>query len=172
MLAIVLALLAVGCARPDRRAVADVRKPKAATLLPEDLAIGFLQEIKSKPGRSLLAGETAIPPCQFTDKGTSSGGEYRKLTGQRAPNQVTEYSRWILFKIEDPGGRDLTPAELDRPNAWNYSLRTPRTARTVFGTMDHCILGPTTEPTRKVVEALAALGVEVAREYAYILPKN
>ena len=139
------------------------------TLVPTDLAIGFLQEIKSRPNRSLLAGETTIPPCRFTEKGVWSGGEYRKMTGQRAPAQVSSYEHWVLFKIEDPSGRDFVPAELDKPNAWNYSLRTPRAARTVFGTSDHCIVGPTTEPARKVVEALSALGVALAPEYGYIV---
>ena len=140
-----------------------------ATLVPADLALGFLQEIKSQPNQSLLAGETTIPPCRFTDKGAWSGGEYRKMTGQRAPAQVTGYSQWVLFRIEDPTGRDFAPAELDKANAWNYSLRTPRTARTVFGTSDHCIIGPTTEPARKMVEALSALGVAIAPEFGYIV---
>ena len=170
-IALIALALAAGCAR-DRRNLEDVRKTKTATLLPPDIAMAFLQDIKSEPGKSLLAGETTIPPCQFTDKGTWSGGQYRKLTGRPAPNTVTEYSRWILFKIEDPAGRDLTPAELDQPNAWNYSLRTPRSARTVSRTRDRCIIGPTTEPVRKMVEALAALGVEVAPEHAYIVPRN
>jgi hypothetical protein len=117
----------------------------------------------------LLAGEATIPPCRFGEKATGSAGEYRKLTGQRAPVQLTSYQQWILFKIEDPAGRDFVPAELQKTNAWNYSLRTPRNARTVFGTTDHCIIGPTTEPVRKVVEALAALGVELAPEYGYVV---
>jgi hypothetical protein len=163
---IALALLIAACARPR---VHDARSSKTATLVPADLALGFLQEIKSRPNRSLLAGEATIPPCRFGEKGTGSAGEYRKLTGQRAPVQLTSYQHWILFKIEDPAGRDFVPAELAKPNAWNYSLRTPRAARTVFGTTDHCIVGPTTEPARKVVEALGALGVAVAAEYAYIV---
>jgi hypothetical protein len=164
-----LALLVVDCARQAPPYVVDGRAARAATLVPADLAIGFLQEIKSRPNRSLLAGETTIPPCRFTEKGVWSGGEYRKVTGQRAPAQVTGYEHWVLFKIEDPSGRDFVPAELDKPNAWNYSLRTPRAARTVFGTSDHCIVGPTTEPARKVVEALTALGVVLAPEYGYIV---
>jgi hypothetical protein len=160
---VALVLLVVDCAR---RAPPQTR---ATTLVPAELAIGFLQEIKSRPNRSLLAGETTIPPCRFTEKGVWSGGEYRKVTGQRAPAQVTSYEFWMLFKIEDPGGRDFAPAEVDKPNAWNYSLRTPRAARTVFGTSDHCIVGPTTEPVRKVVEALTALGVALAPEYGYIV---
>jgi hypothetical protein len=39
----------------------------------------------------------------------------------------------------------------------------------VFGTTDHCIIGPTTEPVRKVLEALAALGVQIAPEYGYVV---
>jgi hypothetical protein len=171
-IALIALALAAGCARPDRSNYEDVRKTKTAALLPPDIAMAFLQEIRSRPGKSLLAGETTIPPCQFTEKGVWSGGQYRKLAGRRAPNYVTEYKGWILYKIEDPSGHDFTAAELDKPNAWNYSLRTPRSARTVFGTTDHCLIGPTTEPARKIVEALAALGVEVAPEYAYIVPRN
>lgn len=163
-----LALLVAGCARQISPYTVPAPATRATTLVPADLALGFLQEIKSRPNRSLLAGEATIPPCRFAEKGTWSGGEYRKMTGQRAPSQVTSYEHWVLFKIEDPSGRDLIPAELDKPNAWNYSLRTPRGARTVFGTTDHCIIGPTTEPVRKVVEALAALGVAVS-EYGYIV---
>lgn len=166
LVAIALALAVTACARPR---IHDARTSRTATLLPADLALGFLQEIKSRPNRSLLAGEAAIPPCRFTEKGTGSAGEYRKLTGQRAPVQLTSYQHWILFKIEDPAGRDFVPPELGKANAWNYSLRTPRTARTVFGTTDHCIIGPSTEPVRKVVEALAALGVDVASEYGYVV---
>jgi hypothetical protein len=164
--AIALGLALAACARPR---VHDAGASKSATLVPADLALGFLQEIKSRPNRSLLAGEAAIPPCRFGEKGTGSGGEYRKLTGQRAPAQLTSYPQWILFKIEDPAGRDFVRAELDKANAWNYSLRTPRTARTVFGTTDHCIIGPSTEPVRKVLEALAALGVGIAAEYGYVV---
>ncbi|MGH8724351.1 MAG: hypothetical protein ACREU1_05805, partial [Burkholderiales bacterium] len=147
----------------------DARAPKAASLVPADLAMGYLQGIKSEAGRSLLTGETTIAPCRFTEKGLWSGGEYNRLIGRRAPNQVTAYTHWVLFKIEDPAGRDIVPADLGREGAWNYSVRTPRTARTVFGTTDHCIIGPTAEPARKVVEALAALGVEVAAEFTYML---
>ena len=166
LVAVALALAVAACARPR---VHDARTSGAGTLLPADLALAFLQEIKSRSNRSLLAGEATIPPCRFGEKGTGSAGEYRKLTGQRAPVQLTSYQHWILFKIEDPAGNDFVPAELQKTNAWNYSLRTPRTARTVFGTTDHCIVGPTTEPVRKVVEALSALGVGVAPEYGYVV---
>jgi hypothetical protein len=166
LVAVALALAVAACARPR---VHDAGGSKSATLVPADLALGFLQEIRSRPNRSLLAGEAAIPPCRFGEKGAGSGGEYRKLTGQRGPAQLTSYQQWILFKIEDPTGRDFVRAELDKANAWNYSLRTPRTARTVFGTTDHCIIGPSTEPVRKVVEALAALGVDVVSEYGYVV---
>jgi hypothetical protein len=171
LVAAALVALAAACAKPDRGPEA-ARPARAATLLPADLALGFLQEIKSQPGRSLLAGEATVPPCLFTDKGAWSGGEYRKLTGQRAPNSVNEYGRWILYKIEDPTGREITGATLDKRGAWNYSLRTPRTARTVFGTIDHCIIGPSGEPPAKVVEALSALGVEIAPDYAFVLTKK
>jgi hypothetical protein len=143
--------------------------PGTTTLVPPDLALGFLKEIKSQPSQSLLAGEATVPACQFTEKGAWSGGEYRKLTGQRAPSQITGYEQWVLFKIEDPNGKDLVPGDLAKSSTWNYSLRTPRSARTVFGTSDRCVLGPTGEPVKKVVEALTALGVSLPPEYAYIV---
>lgn len=172
-----LAIAAAGCAgrraaqQEARAAKASAAAPaagKPASLLPTDLALAFLQDIKSQPSKSLMGGETNIPPCIFTEQGTSSGGEYRKVTGS-APNLVTSYGFWILFRIEDPDGNDLKPGTANAPNTWNYSLRTPRTARTAFGTTDHCIIGPTKEPVRKVVEALSALGVAIAPEHAYIL---
>ncbi|HWM43359.1 MAG TPA: hypothetical protein VNP36_13050 [Burkholderiales bacterium] len=177
LLIVALALLIAACAR---QRVDDPRRPKpaaaaatttaaAATLVPADLAIAFLKEIKSTRSSSLLAGETTVPPCQFTEKGAWSAGEYRKVTGQRAPTQITSYEQWILFRVEEPGGRDLLPADLEKGGSWNYSLRTPRTARTVFGTTDHCIVGPTAEPPKKVVQALAALGIALAPEYSYIV---
>ena len=169
MLLVVALALAAGACRQAPRTGQDAARSKVATLLPADLALGFLQAVKSQPGRSLLQGEATIPPCRFTDKGAWSAGEYRKLTGQRAPTFVTAYQQWIVFKIEEPGGRDFLPADLERSIAWNYSLRTPPTARTVFGTTDHCVIGPTSEPPRKVVEALAALGVSLAPEYGYIV---
>jgi hypothetical protein len=167
-LAIALAL-ALGACRQAPRAPDEGARARAAALVPTDLALAFLQGIKSEAGRSLLAGETAIPPCRFTDKGAWSAGEYRKVTGQRAPTFITGYEQWILFKIEDAGGRELLPADLERPGAWIYSLRTPASARTVFGTTDRCVVGPTGEPGRKVVEALAALGVVLAPEFGYIV---
>jgi hypothetical protein len=167
--AIALVLALGACTRADKR-YDDVRK--GAALLPRDLALEFLQGVRSREARSLLGGEKTIPPCQFTAAGATSRGEYRKLTGYRAPNAVTRYADWILFRIEDPSGTDFRPAELDKPNAWNYSLRAPKTARTVLGTNDGCIIGPTTEPTQKILQALTALGVEIAPEFAYILPKR
>ena len=165
VLVVALALALGACRHAPRGAAAE----KPATLVPPDLALAFLREIKSQASQSLLAGETTIPPCQFAEKGTGSAGEYRKVTGQRAPNQATSYEFWTLSKIEEPGGRDLTAANLNRAGTWNYSLRTPRGARTVFGTTDHCIVGPTSEPVRKVVEALTALGVGLPSEYGYIV---
>jgi hypothetical protein len=159
----VLALLIAACAPPREDAHVSAR-----TLLPPDLALGFLQSIKSRTSPALFGSET-VPPCQFTDKGAWSGGEYRRLTGQRGPSQVTGYEQWIVVRIDDPGGRELAPAELGTANAWKYWLRTPRTARTMFGTTDHCIVGPTTEPVRKLVEALVALGVALVPEYGYIV---
>jgi hypothetical protein len=181
VLIVALALAIAACAR---QRADDPRRPKPASaapaaaasataapsiLVPPDLAVAFLKEIKSTAGSSLLAGETTIPPCQFTDKGAWSAGEYRKVTGQRAPTTITNYEHWILFRIEEPGGRDFLPADLEKGASWNYSLRTPRGARTVFGTTDHCVVGPTAEAPKKVVQALAALGVALAPEYAYIV---
>jgi hypothetical protein len=178
LLIVTLALLIAACARGKRTDETPKPKPAAATaapaatagvLVPADLAIAFLKEIKSAPSRSLFLGEATIPPCQFTDKGAWSAGEYRKVTGQRAPTLVTSYEQWILFRIEEPGGRDFLPADMEKGASWSYSLRTPPTARTVFGTTDHCVIGPTAEPARKVVQALAALGVAIAPEFAYIV---
>lgn len=169
---VALALLTFACSKqPPKPYMVEARAPApgAATLIPPDLALGFLKEIKSQPSQYLLAGEATIPPCQFTEKGAWSGGEYRKVTGQRAPTQVTGYDQWVLFKIEDPDGKDLAPGDLAKSITWNYSLRTPRAARTVFGTSDRCVLGPTGEPVKKVVEALTALGVSLPSEYAYIV---
>jgi hypothetical protein len=39
----------------------------------------------------------------------------------------------------------------------------------VFGTTDRCVVGPTGEPARKVVEALAALGVALPPDLGYIV---
>jgi len=169
-LALVVALLAACGGGGSAKRYDDVRK--GAALLPRDIALEFLQGIRSRPGRSLLGGESTIPVCELVASGITSRGEYRKVTGYRAPNAVTRYNEWILFKIEDPSGTDFRPAELDKPNAWNYSLRMPRTARTVLGTHDRCILGPTSEPARKVLQAFTALGVEIAPEFAYILPRK
>ena len=160
------ALLALGiasCASPREDA-----QVSGKTLLPADLALDFLRGIKSRTSPVLFGSET-VAPCRFTDKGAWSGGEYRRLTGQRGPNEVTGYEQWILVRIDDPGGRELVPAELTTPNAWRYWLRTPRTARTMFGTTDHCVLGPATEPVGKVVEAFVALGVALVPEYGYIV---
>jgi hypothetical protein len=170
---VALALLVADCARRAPARVEDTRKPaattppataappSAATLVPADLALAFLQGIKP--------AAAGIPACRFTDKGTWSAGEYRRVTGQRAPTQITSYPNWILFKIDDASGREFRPADLERSSAWSYTLRTPRTARTPFGVTDNCVVGPTSEPPKKVVEALTALGVALAPEYAYIV---
>jgi hypothetical protein len=158
-----LALGVAACAPPREDAHVSGK-----TLLPADLALGFLQGIKSRTSPVLFGSET-VAPCRFTDKGAWSGGEYRRLTGQRGPGEVTSYEQWILVRIDDAGGRDLVPAEMASANAWKYWLRTPRTARTMFGTTDHCILGPTTEPVSKVVEALVTLGVALVPELGYVV---
>ena len=168
--AIALVLAFAACTRSGAGRYDDVRK--GAALLPPDLALEFLGAIRSRPGGSLLSGERNIPPCELSARGASSGGEYKRLIGRRGPAEVTPYGQWILHKIEDPSGHDFKPAEVDKPNAWNYYARTPRTARTMMGTQDHCVIGPTTEPVSKVVQALTALGVEIAPEFAYILPKK
>ena len=169
LLLVVALALALGACRQPPRAPDEAARARAAALVPTDLALAFLQQVKSEPASSLLAGELTVAPCRFTEKGTWSAGEYRKVTGQRAPTFITPYSDWILFKIEDPTGRDFLPADLERPGTWVYSLRTPTTARTVFGTSDRCVVGPTGESGRKVVEALAALGVSLAPELGYIV---
>jgi len=148
----------------------DVRK--GAALLPADLALEFLQSIRSRPGGSILTGERNIPPCVFASKGASSNGEYKRLVGRRGAAEITLYTEWILRKVEDPSGHDFAPADIDKPNAWNYYLRTPRNARTPMGTRDLCVVGPTTEPVRKMVQAFTALGIEIAPEFAFILPKR
>ena len=168
-LALVLALAGCGGGGNPKR-YDDVRT--GAALLPPDLALEFLQGVRSRPGGSLLSGERNIPACELSAKGASSGGEYKRLIGRRGPAEVTRYGDWILHKIEDPSGHDFKPAELEKPNAWNYYVRTPRTARTMMGTADHCVIGPTTEPVGKVVQALSALGVEIPPEFAFILPKK
>ena len=170
--AIALVLAFAGCRSGGGSAknYDDVRK--GAALLPRDIALEFLQGIRSRPGRSLLGGESTIPPCELTASGLTSRGTYKKVTGYTAPNEVTRYNTWILFRIEGASGRDFRPAELDKPNAWNYSVRNPKTAKTVLGTHDRCILGPSTEPPQKVLQAFTALGVEIAPEFAYILPKR
>ena len=174
LLIVALAVAIGACARQradsGKGATPAGAAPAAASaLVPADLALGFLQDIKSTANASLLQGETTIPPCRFTDRGAWSAGEYRKVTGQRAPTVVTGYDQWTLFRIEEPGGRDFLPADMEKGGAWNYSIRTPRTARTVFGTTDHCVIGPTSEPPKKVVQALTALGITLAAEYAYIV---
>jgi len=148
----------------------DVRK--GAALLPRDIALEFLQGIRSRPGRSVMGGESVIPPCEITNTGVTSRGAYKKVTGYTAPNEVNRFSTWLVFRIEDASGRDFRPAELDKPNAWVYGLRNPKTAKTVLGTHDRCTLGPSSEPLQKVLQAFAALGVEIAPEFAYILPKK
>jgi hypothetical protein len=170
--AVALAVAFAGCKSGGGSAknYDDVRK--GAALLPRDIALEFLQGVRSRPGRSLLGGESVIPPCELTNGGITSRGEYKKVTGYKAPNEVTRYREWILFRIEDTTGRDFRPAELDKPNAWNYSVRMPKTAKTVLGTHDRCILGPSTEPPQKVLQAFTALGVEIAPEFAYILPRK
>ena len=68
---VVALALALGACRQAPRGSERAAKP--ATLVPPDLALAFLKEIKSQPSQSLLAGETTIPPCQFAEKGTGSG---------------------------------------------------------------------------------------------------
>src|SRR5258706_5427431 len=105
----------------------DVRK--GAALLPPDIALEFLQRIHSRAGGSILTGERNIPPCVFASKGASSNGEYKRLVGRRGAAEITSYNEWILHKIEEPSGHDFLPADIDKPSAWNYYVRTPRNAR-------------------------------------------
>jgi hypothetical protein len=82
---------------------------------------------------------------------------------------VGKYELRRQIGIEDANGREFLPADLERAGAWSYSLRTPRAARTPFGIADQCVVGPTGEPARKVVEALTALGVAIPPELGYIV---
>lgn len=148
----------------------DVRK--GAALLPRDLALDFLRGIRSGAGGSILMGERNIPPCVFASKGASSNGEYKRLIGRRGAAEITAYGEWILHKIEEPSGHDFSPADIEKASSWNYYVRTPRNARTPMGTRDHCVVGPTSEPVTKVLQALSAVGVEIAPGLAFILPKQ
>lgn len=148
----------------------DVRA--GAALLPRELALDFLRGIRSSAGGSILMGERNIPPCVFASKGASSNGEYKRLIGRRGAAEITAYSEWVLHKIEEPSGHDFLPADIEKQSSWNYYVRTPRTARTMMGTRDHCVVGPTNEPVTKVLQALSALGVDIAPDLAYILPKQ
>ena len=148
----------------------DVRA--GAALLPPDIALEFLRQIRSRGGGSILGGERNIPPCVFASRGASSNGEYKRLIGRRGAAEITSYKEWILHKIEEPSGHDFVPADLDKPGAWNYYLRTPRNARTPMGTRDHCVVGPTSEPVRKMLQALSAVSIDIAPEFAFILPKK
>ena len=169
--AIALAVAFAGCGSGgSAKRYDDVRR--SAALLPPDLAIEFLQQIRSRAGGSILGGERNIPPCVFASKGASSNGEYKRLIGKRGAAEITSYNEWILHKIEEPSGHDFVPADLDKPSAWNYYLRTPRNARTPMGTRDHCVVGPTSEPVRKMLQALSAVSIDIAPEFAYILPKK
>ena len=165
-LLVVLALAASGCRH--RGGVQSAAPSQTASLLPADIAMGFLQQINSQPARTTLAGESTVPACWFTDKGMWSAGGYRKLTGKHGPSQVTPYAGWTLARIENAEGREITGADLKQAGLWYYDLRTPRSARTAFGVSDHCNLGPSAEPAPRIIEALSALGVEVPAAYAYI----
>src|SRR5262245_63566217 len=95
---VALALLVADCARqaPPPSTAQSTAKPQsaaarptpgappgsapagAATLVPADLALSFLQELKS----------TGTPPCRFTDKGTWSAGEYRKIRSEEHTSEL------------------------------------------------------------------------------------
>ena len=170
-IALTVALALAGCGGGNSaQKYDDVRK--GAALLPRDLALDFLREIRSRASGSILIGERNIPPCVFASKGASSNGEYKRLIGRRGAAEVTSYGEWILHKIEEPGGHDFQPADIEKGSSWNYYVRTPRTARTMLGTRDHCVVGPTNEPVTKVLQALSALGIDIAPDLAYILPKQ
>ena len=163
-----LALVASGCAR-HRGGAQGAAPSQTATLLPADIAVGFLQQINSQPARTTLTGESTVPACRFTDKGMWSAGGYRKLTGQHGPAQVTPYAGWTLARIENAQGREVTSGDLNQPGVvWYYDLRTPRTARHALSVTDHCNLGPSGEAPPRIIEALSALGVEVPAAYDYI----
>jgi len=170
-----LAFLLAGCgAKTDRVSYDDIRKTQSAVLLPKDIALMYLQKVKSQG--SSRTGESVIPPCQLTETGVWSGGQYRKRTltlgSALSPMDIPDYTRWILYRVIDRSGDAFSQADIDQPNTWSYFLRFPRTAKSVLGTIDHCVIGPTSEPPRKVVEALVSLGADVAGELAYIVPKR
>ena len=168
-----LALAACG-GRVDRRGYEDIRKTSIASLLPPEIALAYLEKIESRGSEKF--GES-IPPCQLAEKGLSSGGEYRRrnLTvfgTTTAPNVVAPFRQWYVYRVFDRDGDVLRQADLEAPNDWAYVLRTPRNARTLLGTTDSCMVGPTSEPPRRVIEALVALGTDVAPNLAYIVPKK
>jgi len=163
----VLALAAGSCAR-HRGAASSAAPSQTASLLPSDIAVGFLQQINSQPARTTLTGESSVPACWFTDKGMWSAGGYRTLTGHHGPSQVTPYAGWTLTRVQNAQGREIASADLNQPGLWYYDLRTPRAARTVISVADHCNLGPSAEAVRRIVEALSALGVELPAAYAFI----
>ena len=169
-------VLVAGCgAKTDRVAFEDIRTTQTAALLPKELALLYLQKIKSQP--SSRTGELTIPPCQLTETGPWSGGEYRRRNitwfgTTQSPMDISDYGRWILYRVIDKGGDTMRQADIDRPNVWSYGLRFPKTAKTYLATIDSCMLGPTTEPPRRVVEALVSLGVDISPELAYIVPKR
>ncbi|HET7363189.1 MAG TPA: hypothetical protein VFJ70_06405 [Burkholderiales bacterium] len=163
-----LALAAAGCAR-HRGAAQSAAPSQTASLLPADIAIGFLAQINSQPARTTLTGESTVPACRFTEKGMWSAGGYRKLTGQHGPAQATPYAGWTLARVENAQGREITSADLNQSGVlWYYDLRTPRTARTAFSVSDHCNLGPSGDAPQRIVEALSALGVEVPASYGFL----
>lgn len=170
-----LALAFAGCGtKTDRVSYDDIRTTKTAALLPKEIALMYLQKVKSQ-GAS-RTGESVIPPCQLTETGAWSGGLYRKRTltlgTALSPMDIPDYTRWILYRVIDKDGDAFHQADIDQPNTWSYFLRFPRTAKTMLGTIDHCVIGPTNEPPRKVVEALVSLGADVASDLAYIVPKR
>ena len=174
-LLLLAAALGAACTKTDRIGYADIRTSATAALLPKELALMYLQNIKSQ--KTSRTGEPVIPPCQLTETGTWSGGAYERRTlaigpTVLSPMDIPGYNRWILFKIENRNGDDLTQATLERVDVRNYSLRSPKTAKSLLGTIDHCVIGPTTEPPRKIIEALVSLGVDVAPDFAYIVPKR
>ena len=169
-----LALVLAACGtKTDRVSYEDIRTTQTAALLPKEIALPYLQKISSQ--QTSRTGESVIPPCQLTPTGVWSGGKYRKMTitgSVLSPMDIPDYTRWILYRVIDKDGDAFSQSEIDQPNTWSYFLRSPRTAKSLLGTVDHCVIGPTNEPPRKVVEALVSLGADIAAELAYIVPKR
>ena len=87
--ALVVAFAGCGGGGGSAKRYDDVRK--GAALLPREIALEFLQGIRSRPGRSVLGNESVIPPCKLTNGGITSRGEYKKGTQEVRFPKYTRY---------------------------------------------------------------------------------